>query len=141
MNQIEAILTIWNNEYSPRRPVSMSPREAAIDILSTLDWRETVEEYSYEELLPALETYALYGYASDLRFGSGYMNKLNRRLLALVTSSMARSRVCVAHEYEGAYGSCPVEDGEHDFQEVWFIDMFIDEFMDKIFDSLKKDLV
>lgn len=102
----------WTDEYKPTAPASMSPRQAALEILAELDWQTVIEGLSMHEDMDPLAYYGLRAELSDRRWldSRDFMGStLRSHLSAWATSRMALKSWCLNEDH-------------HDGDMIWFND-------------------
>ena len=138
----------WTDEYKPTAPASMSPRQAALEILAELDWSVVIEGLSMHEDMDPLAYYGLRAELSDVQWldSRWFMGaKFRSHLTAWVTSRMTLKSWCLNEDHHDGdmiwFNDCQYGDEEHspcEWGYCWALDGDPEGFLTLAMDLLRE---
>lgn len=138
----------WTDEYKPTAPASMSPRQAALEILAELDWSVVIESLSMFEDMDPLAYYGLHSELFETKWldGRWFMGStLRSHLSAWATSRMALKSWCINEDHHDGdmiwFNDCWHGDEEHspcEWGYCWALDGDPEEFLVLAMDLLRE---
>lgn len=110
----------WDDQYRPTVAITASAREAAVAILTQMEWSLIAEEFDDDPLV-------FYGTDAWLSHRWVSMRRTENRLTAWLTSRMKVVHMCMTDGHENDddirwFNDCWAEDGEHEWTSWWTID-------------------
>lgn len=129
----------WTNEWKPTAPLSMSPRQAAVEILAELDWSMVIEDTAMCDEMDPLAYYGLRAELFDTRWLTErrWPSRVQSHLTAWVTSRMRLQSWCTNEAHHDGdmipFNDCyrgSDDDGDRcEWQSVWAVDGDPDDFL------------